>query len=96
MKKLIGVLGLVAVLGGCVAAEDKALISTGSAVADGDIANWDKLSDLQKKTACWKLDRGFHVLDHSINGVELPSQFAQKDPPWATTAPVTTPTGGGK
>jgi hypothetical protein len=85
---LVGVLAL----GGCVSAEDKALISTGSAVGDGDIANWDKLSDVQKKTAHWKLTRGYHVLDHGINGVGVSPEFQATDPPWvASTAPVVTP-----
>jgi hypothetical protein len=74
---------------GCVSAANKNLVATGAAVGDGDIANWDKLTDLQKKTACWKLTRAMHVLDYSFNGTALDPQWQTTIPPWAaTTAPV--------
>jgi hypothetical protein len=82
---------------GCVSAADKTLVATAAAVGDGDLANWDKLTDLQKKTACWKLTRAHHVLDFSLNDAELLPQWQTNVPPWGIAiAPVATAKCGGK
>jgi hypothetical protein len=83
---------------GCttVASTDKILIQDQAAVGVGLLADWDKLTDDQKKQSYWKSTRGYHRLNNTLFGVPVPTDF-QNDP-WAikTTrsapAPVTTTT----
>lgn len=83
---------------GCVSAANKNLVATSASVGDGDIANWDKLSDIQKKTAVWKLTRAMHVLDYSFNETPLDAQWQTTIPPWGVapigTASTARPRGG--
>jgi len=100
MKRSILLAGILALglAAGCVSTSDKNLIATAAAVADGDIANWDKLSDLQKKTAVWKEARAMHVLDYTHNGTPLDPQWQTTIPPWgvAATNTASTARSGGK
>lgn len=73
---------LAILLAGCAPArETKDLISTGAAVVDGDLREWDSLTDEQKKRAHWKVGRALHVVDADVNGVELAPQWQEKEPP---------------
>jgi outer membrane murein-binding lipoprotein Lpp len=72
------------VLGGCVAAEDRNLISTAAAVGHGNLREWDTLTDAQKREAQFNMVAAMHVLDHNINGKDMPAEYA----------PVTSATAG--
>lgn len=79
MRKRNVVLALVLSLGcvaGCMSAEDKGVVSTGASVGQGNLREWDKLSDDQKKTAHTNLVAGYCVLDNHINGTALPAWVA--------------------
>jgi hypothetical protein len=71
-KRCVLVLALVFV-GGCVAAEDKKLISVGAAVGQGNLNEWEKLAPAKQKEAHMNLVASYYILDHSINGRELPA-----------------------
>jgi hypothetical protein len=77
-----GFIVICALLGGCVAAEDKNLISTGAAVGQGNLREWDTLSPKQQYEAHENLVGAMCVLDYDINDKPLPSRFVE-------TAPVT-------
>lgn len=60
---------------GCVATEDKNLISTAAAVGQGNLREWDTLTPAQQKEAQTNMVAAVCVLDHDINGTALPKQF---------------------
>lgn len=74
MKKFI--MCVVILVAGCVAAEDRTLISTMAAVGHGNLREWDSLTAAQKKEAQFNLVQAAHVLDHNINGKAMPAEYA--------------------
>jgi hypothetical protein len=70
------VLSLMLVLSGCIAKEDRDLISTAAAVGHGNLREWDELSPAQQKESQFNLVAAFHVLDHNINDRALPAEYA--------------------
>jgi hypothetical protein len=70
------VLACVLVAPGCVAAEDRDLISTMAAVGHGNLREWDTLTPEQRKEAHFNMVSAAHVLDLNINGRALPPEYA--------------------
>ena len=99
MKRTVfGVIAAVALLSSTacttVAATDKTLIQDQAAVGVGILADWDKMTDDQKKQAYWKSTRGYHRLNSTLFSIEVPADFATD--PWAvkTTRTAPQPNGG--
>lgn len=65
---------------GTVAKEDRDLVATAAAVGAGDLKDWPKLSDDQKRRAHYKLTRAFYILDAHLNDAKMPKEFEGKEP----------------
>jgi hypothetical protein len=77
MRKMLIVLLLAGGLAsGCVSAEDKKLVSTGAAVGQGNLNEWEKLTPAKQKEAQTNLVAAFCILDHSVNERALPAWVA--------------------
>lgn len=61
---------------GCISAEDKKLIATGAAVGQGNLNEWKTLAPAKQEEAHRNLVASYCVLDHSINGRDLPAWVA--------------------
>jgi len=59
-----------------VSSELKTEIQNGAAIGDGELADWGKLTDDQKKEDVFKLTRILHDADFSLWGTPIPDQFA--------------------
>jgi hypothetical protein len=68
---------------GCVSAEDKTLVSTAAAAGQGNLREWDTLSDAKKKEAHTNLVAGVCILDHDLNSKALPAWVASLTSPGA-------------
>lgn len=73
----IGIFVFMLALAGCAAPskEDRDLISINAAAGVGDIREWDKLTDAQKKEAHLVQTQALCVLDHNINGKPYPQGY---------------------
>ena len=82
MKRLLFMMLFAFAFVGCVSVEDKELIAENSAIGQGNLREWDTLTEDEKKTAQWHLTRGYAILDLTINGRSLPPEFQASIPPW--------------
>lgn len=67
-------------LSGCVASEDRDLLTTAAGVAGGTIGDWGSLTDEQRLRSCYKLTRALYVLDANLNGHAIPPVFLPLEP----------------
>lgn len=75
MKKRMYLLGLVLLAACALPAADRKLIQTGADVGQGNLREWDKLTEEQKKEAHRNLTGGYVVLDHNHNKTPIPAGF---------------------